>query len=82
MVADATKLLQAGKEPGKDGPAEPGKPALLLALERFAQSIRKGTPSPCGARDGFAATVAALMANESVRTGARVEVKPTDYTID
>ena len=27
MVADATKLLQAGKEPGKDGPIEPGDPA-------------------------------------------------------
>src|SRR4030095_4372073 len=28
MVADATKLLQAGKEPGKDGAVAPGTPPL------------------------------------------------------
>ena len=53
MVADATKLLQAGKEPGKDAPARPEKPALLLAFENFVGSIREGRPSLCGAREGF-----------------------------
>ena len=50
MVADATKLLQAGKEPGKDGPLEPEKPALVVAFESFITSIRTGAPSACGAR--------------------------------
>src|SRR5204862_6250642 len=44
MVADATKLLQAGKEPGKDGSAEPEKPALVMALEAFVTSVRAHTP--------------------------------------
>jgi len=66
MVADATKLLQAGKEPGKDGPVEPEKPALVLALESFVTSVRTGAPPPCGAADACAATVAALGANAAV----------------
>jgi len=81
MVADATKLLKAGKEPGKDGALEPEKPPLLLALEDFTRSIREGTAPACGARDGYAATVAALKANDAVRTGGRVEVRPHDYEI-
>jgi len=81
MVADATKLLQAGKEPGKDGALEPEKPPLLLALEQFARSIREGTAPACGARDGYAATVAALKANEAVRTGGRIEVGSHEYEI-
>ena len=74
MVADATKLLQAGKEPGKDGPLEPEKPPLVVALESFIQSIRGGTPSVCGARDGYAATVAALTANDAVVGSKRIEI--------
>jgi predicted dehydrogenase len=49
MVADATKLLQAGREPGKEGSLEPEKPPLLLAFEHFFQSIRQGTRR-CAAR--------------------------------
>jgi predicted dehydrogenase len=81
MVADATKLLQAGKEPGKDGPTGPEKPALLLALESFVASIRQGQPSVCGAREGFRATVAALKANQAVLTGGRIEVAPAEYEL-
>ena len=81
MVADATKLLQAGKEPGRDGAVEPEKPPLLLALEQFTHSIREGVASACGAREGYAATVAALKANDAVRTGARIDMRPQDYDI-
>jgi hypothetical protein len=66
MVADATKLLQAGKEPGKDGPLEPEKPALVLALEGFIGSARTGAPTACGAAEACAATEAALAANAAV----------------
>jgi predicted dehydrogenase len=81
MVADATKLLKAGKEPGKDGGLEPEKPPLLLALEHFTRSIREGGPPACGAREGYAATVGALKANEAVSTGGRIDVPPRDYDI-
>jgi predicted dehydrogenase len=81
MVADATKLLKAGKEPGKDGALEPEKPPLLLALEHFTRSIREGTAPVCGAQESYAATVAALKANDAIRTGNRIEVQPNDYEI-
>ena len=81
MVADATKLLQAGKEPGKDAPLVPEKPTLVAALESFVASIRGGTPPACSAADAFAATVAALKANEAVITNAPVVVAPADYAL-
>ncbi len=81
MVADATKLLQAGKEPGKDGAPGPEKPALLLAFESFVGSVREGRPSICGAREGFRATVAAHKANQAVVAGGRVDVTPAEYQL-
>ena len=79
MVADATKLLQAGKEPGKDAPIEPEKPALVVALESFIASIRTATPPACTAADGCGATIAALKANVAVETGERIDIRPDDY---
>jgi predicted dehydrogenase len=81
MVADATKLLEAGKEPGKDGASSPEKPALLLALEGFVASIRDGRPAVCGAREGFRATVAALKANQTVISNSRLVVNPAEYEL-
>lgn len=81
MVADATKLLEAGKDPGKDGATGPEKPALLLAFESFVASLREGQPPVCGAREGFRATLAALKANQAVLAGARVEVPQAEYAI-
>lgn len=80
MVADATKLLQAGREPGKDAPLEPEKPALVFAFESFIRSIQQGTPSSCGAAEGFAATVAALKANQAALSNGRVDVRAEDYS--
>jgi hypothetical protein len=81
MVADATKLLKAGKEPGKDAPLEPEKPVLVVALEAFINSVRTGAPPSCGAAEACAATIAALKANESVLGNARVTVAAGDYAI-
>jgi predicted dehydrogenase len=81
MVADATKLLQAGKEPGRDGPVEPEKPPLLMAFESFIHSIRAGTPPACGARDGYAATVAALKANDAALGSKRIEIGVDAYAL-
>jgi predicted dehydrogenase len=81
MVADATKLLQAGKEPGKDAPVEPEKPALVVAFESFIQSIRNGSPSVCGPAEGYAATVAALKANDAVHGTKRIEIPADVYAL-
>jgi predicted dehydrogenase len=81
MVADATKLLQAGKEPGKDGPLEPQKPALVDAFESFIASIRTGAPSLCGPVDACAATVAALQANAAVLGNTRIDLRPEEYRL-
>jgi len=74
MVADATKLLQAGKEPGRGGPLEPEKPALVCAFESFITSIHTGSPSACGPEDAYAATAAALGANAAVVSNSRVDL--------
>ena len=75
MVADATKLLQAGKEPGKDGSSEPARTPLMLALEQFASSVRASSPPSGGVQEGYKATAIALKANEAVLRGARVEIQ-------
>jgi predicted dehydrogenase len=82
MVADATKLLENGQEPGAEGSLEPEQPPLVLALESFARSIRQSAPSICGPSEGYVATVAALKANEAVLANGRVEIHPADYAYD
>jgi predicted dehydrogenase len=72
MVADATKLLEAGKEPGKDAPAEPAQDALFRALGDFTRSIREDLKIACGPKEGFQATVTAIKANEAVLGNRRV----------
>jgi predicted dehydrogenase len=72
MVADATKLLQAGKEPGKDGSLEPSQDALQRAFIDFIRSIRENSKISCGAADGYRAMVVAARANEAVRTNTRI----------
>ncbi|HXW06173.1 MAG TPA: Gfo/Idh/MocA family oxidoreductase [Vicinamibacterales bacterium] len=81
MVADATKLLQAGVEPGKSGAVEPEKPPLVMAYESFIRSIQQSAPPAAGAKEGFAATVAALKANEAALAGGRVEVAADAYDV-
>jgi predicted dehydrogenase len=76
LIADSTKILAAGQEPGKVGGAEPGKDALWLALEAFVASVRRGEPSPCGPAEAFEATAVALFANAAVTSGSRVEIRP------
>jgi predicted dehydrogenase len=79
MVADATKLLEAGREPGKDAPLEAVQPPLVLALEDFVRSIRHSTQPAASAREAYIATVVALKANEAILGNTRVEVRPEDY---
>lgn len=72
MVADATKLIEAGKEPGKEGSLEPTQDALHLALENFTRSIRDGSKPTCGPNEGHQATVIAIKANEAILSGSKI----------
>jgi predicted dehydrogenase len=81
MVADATKIIEAGKEPGKDGPLEPTQDALSRALENFTRSVRNGPAVACGALEGYQATVAAIAANEAVVAGSRITFHPSSFEL-
>ena len=72
MVADSTKLLEAGKEPSKEGSVEPTKEALYCGLENFTRSVREGAKSACGPVEGYQAAVIALKANEAVLSGTKI----------
>lgn len=81
MVADATKILAAGKEPGKEGSVEPTKQALYCALENFTRSIREGAKVAADAVTGYQATVVALKANEATLTGTKITYQPDWFTL-
>ncbi len=81
MVADATKILAAGKDPGKEGSAEPTHDALYYALEDFTRSIREEKPSVCGPEEGYQAAVVAIKANEAVLSGAKVAYQQTWFDL-
>ncbi|BCS33132.1 hypothetical protein TBR22_A23590 [Luteitalea sp. TBR-22] len=81
LVADATKILAAGKEPGKDGPVEPEQEALYLALDNFAWAMRGKAPVNAGALEGLQATVTAIKAHEASLTGTRIELAPESFTL-
>ena len=72
MIAESTKLLQAGKEPSKEGSVEPTKEALYCALENFTRSVREGGKPACGPLEGYQAAVVAIKANEAVLSGAKI----------
>jgi predicted dehydrogenase len=81
LVADATKILAAGKEPGKDGPVEPEQEALYLALDNFAWAIRGKAPVNAGPLEGLQATVSAIKAHEATIAGTRIELAPDLFTL-
>lgn len=72
MIADATKILKEGKEPGKEGAVSPTKEPLYCALESFTRSVRDGSKPKCGALEGYQAAVASIKANEAILTGSKI----------
>lgn len=79
LVADATKLLAEGREPGKNRETDPRRTPLYFACEAFANEIRNfGKPKTeedkpaSGYVEGYVATVIALKANEAINTGQRI----------
>ena len=81
LVADATKILAAGKEPGKDGPIEPEQEALYLALDNFAWAVRGKAPLNAGPLEGLQATVTAIKAHEATLTGTRIALTPEMFSL-
>lgn len=81
LVADATKILAAGKEPGKDGPIEPDQEAVSLALDNFAWAVRGKARVNAGPLEGLQATVTAIKAHEATLSGTRIELTPEMFSL-
>ena len=81
LVANSTKLIDAGLEPGKVGnlAADP----LLNALERFQRAVNTDPlESPVDAATGFEATVVAIKSAEAVKSGQSVALDKDLFKID
>jgi len=72
LLADSTKLLEEGKEPGKDAVVDATKDDLYYAIDEFLRNVRSGGKSSCGPLEGFKAAVVAIKANEAVTSGSKV----------
>jgi predicted dehydrogenase len=81
LVADATKILAAGKQPGENREVDPKRTAPVTACEAFMDAIRAKRASACDALTGFQATVTALKANEAIAGRTRIELKPEWYAL-
>ena len=73
LVADATKLIAAGKEPGHEAESATAKEAIYFALENFTRSIREDLKSSCGPIESYQSAVVAIKANEAVNSGGKID---------
>jgi len=94
LVADATKQLALGKQPGQIG-TDITKTSLYQAVDGFLKSCQKGErvfakeatqddphpPLVPDAVEGFEATVVAIKANEAVLSGSKVTFQPDWFTL-
>jgi predicted dehydrogenase len=76
LVADATKLMSQGKEPGKVG-TDVSKSALYQAAEAFINSVRTGDKPAATPEIAYQANVIAVRAHEACLNGGRLEI-PAD----
>jgi hypothetical protein len=58
-----------------------GKNSYLLEMEDFFNNIRTGAPVSCDWKQGLAATVAAVRANEAMEKKTRVVIRASDYEL-
>ncbi len=81
LIANSTKLIDAGLEPSKVGNV--ASDPLLNALRRFQQAIHaEDKTSPVDAATGFEATVVGLKSQEAVTSGAAVTIDPELLKLD
>jgi predicted dehydrogenase len=81
LVADATKILAAGKKPGENREIDPKRTAPVTAAEAFLDAIRAKGPSACDALTGFQATVVAITANQAIRENRRIAFTPEMFAL-
>lgn len=72
LIANATKILAEGNEPGKEAENPQAKEAIYYALENFTRSIRENLKSDCGPVEAYQAAVTAIKANEAINSGSRI----------
>ena len=80
LVADATKQLALGKQPGEVG-TDVSSTALYQAMDSFLGSIRKNEKPECDAKEGYNATVVAHKANDAVLSGTKYVFKKEDFDL-
>jgi predicted dehydrogenase len=80
LVADASKLIALGKNPG-DAARETGKDALYYSVEDFFTTVRTKAKPKCGPLEGFQAAVVAIKANEAVMTGTKITYQKEWFTL-
>jgi len=81
LVADASKLLAAGKKPSENREPDPKRTPLYFACKSFLDAARTGSESGCSAEEGYKATVVALKANEAVVSGTKVVFTPEMFAL-
>jgi predicted dehydrogenase len=82
LVADATKLLADGKQPGENRNTDPRKSALYYASEAFLNAIRTGKANEdADFKVGYEATVIAIKTNEAILAGSRIPLTPEMFAI-
>jgi predicted dehydrogenase len=81
LVADATKILAAGKKPGENREVDPKRTPQVTASEAFLMAIRNKTPSACDALTGFQATVVAITAHQAISEGRRIAFAPEWFAL-
>jgi len=73
LLADASKLLKAGKEPAKEAKTDTGKDATYWAAYNFLAKIRGQDAPGCGPEEGYRAAVVAIRANDAALSGTTVK---------
>ena len=80
LVADASKQIALGKDPGKVG-TDVSKTSLYQAIEAFVTSVGTNKKPSVGPHEGYVATVIAHKCNEAAITKTRIEFKDDWFTI-
>jgi predicted dehydrogenase len=82
LDAAATKGKNKPKIPGQDVTiAEVNKSTYQLELEDFVACVRTGREPFCNGEIGLRSAAAALLANEAMEKGERIEFKESLYEV-
>lgn len=80
LLANATKLDSLGQDPTADDPN--AKAPIYHAIKAFADNFNFGPFEPVvNYQVAFDATVVAIKANEAIRTGTKIDLKPEWFEV-